>query len=118
MEWKRINFFKEFFTHAEDWRAAQEYRNYKHRLHNRALHGWGIVTGYEKNLEVGISADGRTVTVEPGLAIDRNGREMMLSEPHSRTIEPTYAAETHVYLVVRYDEEPIDRRENVANPQH
>ncbi|SRR5216684_2747946 len=118
MEWKRINFFKGFFTHAEDWQAAESYRSAKHRLHNQAMHGSGIVTGHAGGLNVSLSSDGRILTVEPGLAIDRNGREILLSEPHSRTIELKYGAGTYVYLVARYDEEPIDRRENVANPQY
>jgi len=119
MELKRINFFKGFFTHAEDWQAAETYRNVKHRLHNQSMHGWGIVPNYLNSLEVGISSDGTTLTVAPGLAIDRNGREILLSDPQSLRIEPqAYPGDTHVYLMVRYDEEPIDRRENVANPQY
>src|SRR5216683_2033242 len=118
MEWKRINVFKGFFNHAEDWQAAERYRSAKHRLHNQAMHGSGIVTGHAGGLNVSLSSDGRILTVEPGLAIDRNGREILLSEPHSRTIELKYGAGTYVYLVARYDEEPIDRRENVANPQY
>jgi hypothetical protein len=119
MEWKRINFFKGFFTHAEDWQAAETYRSIKHRLHNQAMHGWGIVPNYLNSLEVGVSSDGITITVAPGLAIDRNGREMLLSDPQSVRIElQAYPADTHVYLMIRYEEEPIDRRENVANPQY
>jgi hypothetical protein len=119
VEWKRIHFFKGFFTHAEDWQAAQTYRSAKHQLHNRSLHGWGVVSGFLKNLEVGISADGTALIVEPGLAIDRQGRELYLAEPETVPFEPqAYPRGSHVFLVVRYDEEPIDRRENVANPEY
>lgn len=30
---KRINFFKGFFTQAEDWQSAQEYHLEKRRIH-------------------------------------------------------------------------------------
>jgi hypothetical protein len=119
MEWKRIHFFKGFFTHAEDWQAAEAYRSAKHQLHNRAMHGWGIVRGYLKSLEVGVSADGTALTVEPGLAIDREGRELYLSEPQMVVFEPhAHPRGSHIYLLIRHDEEPIDRRENMANPEY
>jgi hypothetical protein len=119
MEWRRIHFFKGFFTHAEDWQAAQAYRNAKHQLHNRAMHGWGIVSGHLKNLEVSVSADGTALIVEPGLAIDREGRELYLSEPETIPFEPqAHHPGSHIYLIARYDEELVDRRENVANPEY
>lgn len=119
MEWKRIHFFKGFFTHAEDWRAAQSYRSAKHHLHHRALHGWGIVHGYLESLEVDVSSDGTTLLIEPGLAIDPEGRELCLSEPETVLFEPeAHPRGAHLYLVIRYEEEPIDRRENVANPEY
>jgi hypothetical protein len=119
VEWRRIHFFKGFFTHAEDWQAAQAYRNAKHQLHNRSMHGWGIVSGFLKNLEVGVSADGTAFIIEPGLAIDRDGRELYLSEPEAVQFEPqAHPRGSHVHLVIRYDEEPIDRRENMANPEY
>jgi hypothetical protein len=72
-----------------------------------------------QNLEVGVSADGTALIVEPGLAIDREGRELYLAEPETVPFEPHgHTRGSHVYLVVRYDEEPIDRRENVANPDY
>jgi hypothetical protein len=83
------------------------------------MHGSGIVPGYLHSMEVALASDGATITVAPGLAIDRNGREMLLSESQSVRVElQAYPADTHVYLIVRYDEEPTDRRENVANPQY
>ncbi len=49
----------------------------KHRLHNRFLHGYGVVTG----LEVSISDDPPgMVRVEPGYAIDRMGNDILLPE--------------------------------------
>lgn len=119
MEFKRINFFKGFFTHAEDWQQAEAYQLVKHQLHNRCMHGWGIVTGYLDELDVGVSAEGKAIVVSPGLAVDRQGRELHLAASVSVPIEPgAFAADTDVYLVVRYDEELVDRRENVANPEY
>lgn len=45
-------------------------------LHNRALHGWGIAQGFQ------VTLDGPTcITISPGFAIDRHGREIVLEEP-------------------------------------
>lgn len=42
--------------------------------HNRVLHGFGIVEGLQ------LAADNGIVTVSPGVAIDRRGRELVLRE--------------------------------------
>lgn len=119
MEFKRINFFKGFFTHAEDWQQAEEYQIAKHRLHNKCLHGWGVVPGYMENLDVRASDEGTTLVVSPGLAVDRQGRELHVAAPMTVPIEPEkFAADTDVFLVIRYDEKFVDRRENVANEEY
>jgi len=119
MEFKRINFFKGFFTHAEDWQQAEAYQIAKHQLHNKCLHGWGVVSGYLENMDVEVPTEGMTLVVRPGLAVDGQGRELHLDAPVSVPFEPgEFAADTDVYLVVRYNEELIDRRENVANPEY
>ncbi len=46
---KRINFFHGFLTRVEDWQAAQSYELDKRKLHNRALHGPGVVPRMEPN---------------------------------------------------------------------
>jgi hypothetical protein len=73
---KRNKYFTGKLMSAEDFQDEQEYFIEKLRLHNRLVHGYGVVTG----LEVSISDDppGR-VRVEPGFAIDRQGNDVILT---------------------------------------
>lgn len=59
-----------------------------HRLHNRALHGWGIAFG----LEVTGPVDATTVTVGAGYAIDAAGRDLVLAQPLALGVPPVSQA--------------------------
>jgi hypothetical protein len=59
-----------------------------HRLHNRALHGWGIAFGLDVTAERGA----KTVTVTAGYAIDCAGRDLVLPENVEVTVPPVSAA--------------------------
>lgn len=79
---KRPNFYDGKLLTANDLRAEQEYQREKQWLHNRMLHGYGVVVG----LEVGVqeNADGSTqVIVSPGYALDGWGREIIVPEQQS-----------------------------------
>ncbi|BCJ39858.1 hypothetical protein GCM10010168_27180 [Actinoplanes ianthinogenes] len=54
--------------------AAQEYQLAKNRLHNRYLHGAGVVCG----LQVVCVADPGAVQVHPGYALDTCGNDLLL----------------------------------------
>ncbi len=73
----RVNFFDGMLLTGEDLQAEQEYCRRMRHLHNR-LHGWGTVDG----LQVTVGPD-HTVQVDPGWAIDRQGREVVLTQPWS-----------------------------------
>lgn len=116
MEFKRINFFKGFFTQAEDWNDAEAYHIEKRRLHNRCLHTPGIVRGYLDALDVKASEDGASVYVATGCAIDDQGREVHLSEPELKPIDfQRYKSVGTLYVTVGLKEEYVDRRTNLAN---
>ncbi|MCE7989152.1 MAG: hypothetical protein DYG89_48985 [Caldilinea sp. CFX5] len=53
---------------GEDYKSV----NAQMQLHHLALHDWGIARGLE------VSADGSTITVQPGVAIDQAGRLIVL----------------------------------------
>jgi len=110
---KRINFFEGFFTRADDWNAAQKYHIEKRRLHNRSLHIPGVVRG-----ELKVTSPERfSLNVAPGHAIDGEGRELFL--PRLRQLDvriSDYTLPQTVYVTISYDEQEIDKRENVANP--
>jgi hypothetical protein len=58
----------------DDLRSEQEYVLAKNRLHNRFLHGWGVVCG----LELGCGDCPGYVTVRPGYAIDPCGNDVVV----------------------------------------
>src|SRR5688500_4793888 len=55
----------------------QTYFNSKRALINRLVIGPGVVCG----LDVELSDDGKSVVVLPGVAIDRCGREIVVTKP-------------------------------------
>lgn len=76
----RNRYYTGRYLTAHDFSLEQGYFLSRHRLHNRLLHGWGIVCG----LEVGPHEHPNCpnhVVVQPGIAIDCCGREIVLEEP-------------------------------------
>src|SRR5262245_46747435 len=72
---ERVRYFAGKLLTAEEFESDQEYHLARFRRHNRFLHGWGIVTGLR------VSTDGKTtIAIEPGLAIDCAGNELVLAE--------------------------------------
>lgn len=61
---------------ADDLAATQQYHRELRWLHNRSLHGWGIVFGYA----VTGARGERSVHLEPGYALDCLGRDLILSD--------------------------------------
>jgi hypothetical protein len=93
-------------TLNEDFAAERERRWF----HNRALHGTGISSGLTVTGEVG----GSTVEVEPGHAIDPDGRDLILTDrltiqvpARSGTVEDngTIVPDRYV-LVCRWSDDP------------
>ena len=99
-QFDRIAYFDGEQLTADDLNAAQQIENTLRWLHNRTLHGWGIATG----LSVTGSVGGRSVTVEPGMAIDIAGREIILAKAVVKGI-PSLAGgmpQTLFYLTASY----------------
>ena len=116
---KRINFFKGFFTQAEDWQSAQQYHIEKRKIHNRFLHIPGIVYGCLDNLNVTATDDGTALYIGPGYAIDGEGRDLYLPKPDKVSINPQdYIPPATVYVVISFSQEKIDLRPNAANPEY
>src|SRR5262245_21890203 len=70
----RVHYFERQFLRPEDFTDEQAYHVPMRRRHNIAQHIWGIVHG----LELVIEED--NLFVQPGLAIDGYGRELILAE--------------------------------------
>ncbi|MCC6620993.1 MAG: hypothetical protein IT385_07045 [Deltaproteobacteria bacterium] len=117
---KRINFFTGFQTTADDWNDLVKYGVEKHKLHNRLLHGPGVVPNVLGGLKV--SARGRadrSVEISPGYAIDGEGNEIYVPEPTIKTIDPgDFKLPQTVYIVVKYIEELTDFVSYKANLEY
>jgi hypothetical protein len=95
---KRLNYFNHQFLAEQDFKDEQAYHIKMRRLHNRLFHSWGVVEG----LEVRRKED-REITVEPGTAIDKEGREILLSAPARHDLVP-FRDTSHVYVTIAYKE--------------
>jgi hypothetical protein len=72
-----------------DLTAEQDYLLAKRRLHNRYLHGWGVVSG------LGVATAGPSeVRIEPGLALDAAGNEILVCEQVRLKIEVAWQNRT------------------------
>jgi hypothetical protein len=95
---RRNNFFAGRLLSAADLELEQNYFRDKQRLHNRALHGFGIVSGLE------VSRRGDKLLITSGLALDCEGNEIVVAESHSHPLPPLIS-ETSLFLVVHYREQ-------------
>jgi hypothetical protein len=70
----RVHYFERQFLRTQDFVDEQSYHLAMRRRHNIAHHTWGIVHGLEVVAEEG------NVFVQPGIAIDGYGRELVLQQ--------------------------------------
>ena len=73
---ERTKFFAGQLLTAEDLEREQEYFRDKLKRHNRALHGFGVVSG------LNVTVAGGRVVVDPGIALDCEGNEIVIATPH------------------------------------
>lgn len=73
----RPRFFAGQILTADDLNRLDYYMRAKHRLHNRQLHGWGVVNG----LEVTCDVCGPGVVVGCGYALSPCGDDIVVCEP-------------------------------------
>ena len=75
---ERNRYFTGKYMTARDFQGEQAYFLSRHRLHNRLLHGWGIVCGLRVIPHPDPDCADRWVVVRAGIAIDCCGRELVL----------------------------------------
>jgi hypothetical protein len=80
-ELTRPNFYTGQLLSVDDVRAEQVYQRERARLHNRLLHGWGVVDGLDAR------SSGGQIVIGPGLALDPHGDEIVLT--HEATLRPS-----------------------------
>jgi hypothetical protein len=106
MSIKRLNYYNHQFLEEPDFREEQQYHLEMRRRHNRSLHIWGVAEG----LEVKKSGN-REITVEPGFALDREGRELVVIKPLAWDVGSTERhKQLHVFIGYKEHFEDTDRR--------
>jgi hypothetical protein len=79
---KRPNYFYGQLLNAEDLQREQEYHQAKRLQLSRAVFGYGIIQG------LSISCAGQQVTVSAGMAVDKVGQLIELTEPCHFNLPP------------------------------
>ena len=105
---QRNRYFYGKLLTVRDFEVEQRYHCSKRELLNRLLHGAGVVCG------LGVTAsDESTLMIESGMALDYQGRELLLPEPVFRKLRMLEGQESlrnrqDAYLCMAYDEEGIE----------
>ena len=98
---KRNNYFTSQFLVEADFKNEQDYHRQMRHLHNRALHVWGIADGLQ------VTRAGQWgVSVTAGLAIDKNGREIIVPETQTQNLPNSMRGD--VFLVLSYEDQESD----------
>jgi hypothetical protein len=105
---------------ARDFAADTEYLLDHHRLHNRLLHGWGIVCGLYAERHPRPECAQAWILVTSGLALDCHGRELVLTS--DVPFELPDRAEPYL-LCARFKEEKVEPvpalfAEGICDPHH
>jgi hypothetical protein len=95
---ERNRYFQGKLLTASDFATEQEYCKQKRMRHNRYLHGWGVVYGFV------VWIRGRKLIVDPGIAIDCAGNELVL-DSQAEFDTPNDVNES--FVVVEYFEKAI-----------
>src|SRR5689334_14987780 len=100
---KRVRFFTGEILGAADFQAEQQYHMEKRRLHNRFLHGSGVVDGLAVSI---VDGKAPAVLVSPGFALDRLGNEILVEAPVRIELVP-YSGEACL-VTIEFSETPTD----------
>jgi hypothetical protein len=115
---QRVEFFSGELLTADDLTTLSANNQQLRWLHNRTMHNWGIAFG----LDVQGARGATSVTVNPGIAVDALGREVILSSPVQQPIPavpggPNGTAAAY-YLVANFvpdsDEAVVEQRSATA----
>jgi len=108
---ERIKFFDGQRLFAADLQSLEVFNREMRWLHNQSLHQPGIGRGYAVSGEKG----NRQVTIEPGYAIDADGREIVLTQTQTMQVPPVSSDEKgrsiFFDLTVAYQETDLEEVE-------
>lgn len=115
----RLNHFHGLRLESEDFQVGERYHIDKRKLHNKYLHGYGVVQRMPGELQVKRRMGDMSVDVYPGYALDGEGNDLVLHDPVIVPIDPGKLPELPAtcYIVLKYVQDPVDFVVNVANPR-
>ena len=105
---ERNRYFYGKLLTVRDFEVEQRYHCTKRALLNRLIHGAGVVCG------LGVTAsDESTLMIESGMALDYQGREILVPDPLFRKLQMLEGQETlsgrqDAYLCLAYSEEDVE----------
>jgi hypothetical protein len=99
---KRLRFSTGQVLTVESLNLEQQYFREKLKRHNRILHGFGIVSGLKVSVQAG------QIIVEPGLALDCEGNELVVLSAETVVVATATDALGAAYVCVRYVETETD----------
>lgn len=107
---ERNRYFTGKYMAPRDFMADPDYLLARHRLHNRLLHGWGIVCGLQVRRHPRPECADRWVRVKAGIAVDCLGRELVLhkDEPVELPAPVAPGDEREFFICLAYTECPIE----------
>src|SRR3954468_11157700 len=91
----RVNPFRGLLVDEYTWADAHDYHRNQMRFHLLALHGVGIVQGLEV---LASQPPDMKLTIRPGVAIDPEGRLLVLTEQQVITSPPAQATFINVFV--------------------
>lgn len=102
----------------QDFNTEQKYMNDKRRIVNRFLHGTGVAAGFKV-----VRMDEKSISIEPGFALDGAGRELVLERPVVMRLEQIDGfssigeedGQDAVYLCMEYEEKKIMPSHNITS---
>jgi hypothetical protein len=104
---ERNHWFDYKYIGAHDLLAEQEYLLSRHRLHNRLLHGCGVVCGLTVTNHPRATCAGDWVVVQAGIAMDAFGRELILGEDTAQRLPVAEGKGGSFVLCLCYREEQV-----------
>lgn len=102
---KRVRYLTGMLLSEKEFTDEQQYLREKQKLHNKFLHGSGVVAGLEVSVNKD-SADEFQIKVTPGLAIDPRGNEVVIPAPYEEKICSEHNA---AYVSLYYEEHETDQ---------
>jgi hypothetical protein len=115
---ERLNYYNGQRLEASDLKLEQEYHVRVRRWLNKSLYSSGIARG----LGVRAEKDSLNVVVSPGLALDSEGREIILLEEGRKAVIGKHnevgGVDLGFYLTIQYNEQTIEEEAGGCTPKN